>query len=74
MRERCQSAAGARRREFAIRSAIGAAGGRLIRQVLTEGALLAAAGGVAGLALGRSLGAAIASHIDHSGCDGAGGH
>jgi predicted permease len=45
----------ARRREFAIRSAIGAAGGRVVRQVLTEGALLAAIGGIAGIGLAQAL-------------------
>jgi predicted permease len=40
----------ARRRELAIRVSIGASGGRLLRQMLTESALLAAAGGTLGLA------------------------
>jgi putative ABC transport system permease protein len=42
----------ARRRELALRTALGAGRGRLMRQLLTESLVLAAAGGAAGLVVG----------------------
>ena len=44
-----------RQRELAVRSAIGASRGRLIRQALTESLLLSFAGGLAGLAMAHAL-------------------
>ena len=45
--------AASRQREISIRLAIGAGGGRLMRQFLAESLVLAALGGSAGLVLAR---------------------
>jgi predicted permease len=57
----------ARRREFMIRVALGAGRWRVARQVLTEGALLAAAGTAAGLLAGRWASALLAASLSTRG-------
>jgi predicted permease len=55
--------AATRRKEFALRSALGAGRGRLIRQLLTESFVLSGAGAMFGLALAYAL----TSYIAHQG-------
>src|SRR5262249_6843221 len=54
--------AAGRRREIAIRSAIGASAGQLVRQMLVESLVLSAAGGLKGIAIAFGAIPLIVSH------------
>jgi predicted permease len=58
--------AGGKRREVALRIALGASRGRLLRQILLESALLAASGAILGVALAQPLSVALVRSLDTS--------
>jgi predicted permease len=54
----------ARQREMAVRAALGASRGRLVRQMVTEGLLLSGLGGIAGYLVGQWVSHAYISRLD----------
>jgi len=56
----------ARRRELAMRVALGATGGRITRQLLTESLLLSAMGAMAGILLGYQGSGSLVSFLSHN--------
>jgi ABC-type antimicrobial peptide transport system permease subunit len=55
-----------KRREVAVRIALGASWGRLLRQILLERALLAACGAILGAAFAQPLSRALVSSLNTS--------
>ncbi len=63
----CLARASARQKEFAIRGALGAAPGRLLRQVLVESLLLAVSGALLGVALAWPAARLVVQHLGDRG-------
>jgi putative ABC transport system permease protein len=63
----CLARASARQKEFAIRGALGAAPGRLLRQVLAESLLLAVTGAALGIALAWPAARFVVQHLGNRG-------